>query len=218
MLQKMIQISKWARIHVWQARLLTFVCYTLLFGIHYSCGRVLQYRIFTIPEVWVYASFCVGIVAYIFYELLYRNMVIQKRFAFQKFSCLTILFVSFFGLFVLFNQPAGTFPLLQNNVYAALPVKDAPAKADVLAPRSAEVKSTSELALGWQIALIALVIIGAIVLELALALLACEIACAGNGLLAIGVFVFGTGGVVFLTVYLIRQILGRGRKRSRRRH
>lgn len=145
MVLTMAQISKWARINVRQARLIIFACYTLLYGLTYCCGQVLQVSGTILPKLGIFAGFCIGISVYIAHELLHRRMLMPQRFVFQKVCCMVILSASFCGLVVLFAQPAGTFPLQQNKAHAAFPIKKTPAKVSVLPPLFTEIKSAKEM-------------------------------------------------------------------------
>jgi hypothetical protein len=214
MIHTMIHLSKWARIHVWKARIVIAVCYTLLFAIAQNCGRLLYGNHIIMPESWVYASLGVASALYISVKLMHGRTYILKRFVFQKLSCMAILSASLFGMLVIFSQPPGTFPVQENKAYGLI-VKEAQAKPDALALLSAKAAQARELSKGWKIALIILTIIGVVFLELVIAAVACVIACAGSGILAIAVFAGGTTGVVFLTISLIRTILGKKRRRQR---
>ena len=203
------QMSKWAQIHVWQARLVIMVCYALLFGLVYIGSRLLLGMGIIIPEGWLYAGFCVAIMTYFIHELLYDRVFILRRFIFQKVSCMAVLSASFFGLLVLFNQPSNLLPF-ENKIHAALYIDSTTA----VAPVSTEANRARDLSPGGQAALTALVIFGTVVLIIGIAVLSCLILCAGGGILALLVLAGGTTGVILLAVHLIRRIHGKSRRRK----
>ncbi len=117
-----------SRNRVWQAQMIIVFCYVLLFALCYSFGRVLQAGAIKMPIVLGYVCLTVAAVVYALYELVHRHMFIGYRFVFLKLSCMVILSFSFFGLLVVFTQPAETVPLHQVKSYAAFPVQKNPVR------------------------------------------------------------------------------------------
>jgi hypothetical protein len=101
--------------------------------------------------------------------------------------------------FAAFNQPAPAFSLVRHTIS---PLTDNPTDQEPPAKRS----------VGAKIALTVLTAGVFFLLTVLLGALACNIACAGFGGLALLVFFAGEGGAVFLTVYLLKKIYGRKKR------
>lgn len=231
-------ISRWASRNPVKSRFLIAALHLLSIANALFLGILLylgDWPSATLPSVLLATVF---ILAYLFYPKTEGRLTSQKYWRQRRYDFTLVFTGALFLAFSVNNYLAtpsanflpvdgGNQPAIQLSAIgqssdaAVLP---APTKAEVRKARRSQIKELKTTIRAWkkarkgqkkgsdvgEVLLILLVILGAAMAALAVAALSCSLACSGAGGLAILLMIAGLVGIVFLSVVLIKGIVGAG--------
>ncbi|MBK7873519.1 MAG: hypothetical protein IPJ74_24075 [Saprospiraceae bacterium] len=219
----MLQLSYWAKTHPWQARWFIVVAHLLLIFIAIRFGLILFVSDIYFTDVQVIFAISIFSTGWLFYPL-----ILNKTNYLRQKCCDFLLALGTFLLFTTFGNHLPKHLEIQNSIteasatFTALKAIDEGKSAfskkwkqpikQYIKHRIVSLKQ--EKASTKQVLLIILVGLVAAGLLLLLAAVSCSISCNGADGLAILVLIAGLVGLTFLTIFLIRRILGKHKRRS----
>jgi hypothetical protein len=238
----MRQISFWAREHYWSARLLIVLLKIILIAIAIFLGNKIKESGVILSAAFFFLPFGLLILVAITYPSKKEKQKHNKRpfYIRQKLfdtAAVTTCFVMI--MFIAAYQNTAAFNTVSLASFSAKKIKQKPSAEEILnslkyrdkksITRTEKrvlkkelrkqvgvyitSKATGKNKDAEQAALIILVIIGAIALTGLLAALSCSIACGGGEGLAVIVGVLGLVAIIWLTVYLIKRINRKSKKK-----
>lgn len=226
----MKQISVWASLHKWPARILIVVSYFILNGIGLFLGDGLHVFDFIIPSAWVYLLGFLFIAGFILYpskkeKARYKNFYRTQKSADLFLVSLSFLLVVCFGNHYNLQRAqtpfyfayagatevtgAGSTPGGETSIEPAPKKKTSFIKnwkkklRENIRTIRKEYKDSSP---GERTALIILAVLVAIGLLFLVAALSCNLSCSGSDGAAVAVALLGTALIVFLFVRVIKSI------------
>lgn len=238
----MNKLSYWARSHATAARALIVCIHILLFGLSLVLAGLFGGT--GSNSTWVFITIGVALSLFIFYparplvksEILRHLYVYRKRIFNASISALG--FLLYILVFTSETPVTGFYGTLEGSntgyyvtvkpgdstkTYLSLPdfakqyhskeltAKD---KRQLLKKQLKAIKKADDMSNGAKTALIVLTIVVALGLLYLLAALSCSLSCAGSGAAATIVLILGVPAIVFLTIFAIRRITGKRRRRK----
>lgn len=235
------QLSFWAKKHKWASRFIIVLSFITMNVLGIITGYLFNSLDVTFSSLVLFSTILIFLFAWFQYPSRKktttafekgRSYIIQKTCDLALIGSTFILFV-FFGNrqtsplnYFVVTSSANTFsiPKDSSKTYKSpdefkkmmsdkngkpLKLKE---RKKLLKQQIKAIKKADDMSPGGKIALISLCILLALVLAYGVAALACSLSCSGAEGAAVVVAILGFGGVILLTVFLIRSIVRKARK------
>lgn len=234
---KFKQLSFWAKQHKWSSRFIIVFSFLIMNALAIITGSLFNDLNINFP-VWFLV---LSILAFSFAWLKYPNEDQDRgRTYVLRKTCdsiligSTFLMLTFFGNHrlnpfdnsILFASTVNSYSLPKDSTKAYKSVEDfkkslydesgKPLKwkerKKLLKEQVKAIKKDKTISDGGKVGLIILCVLLALILAYGVAALACSLSCAGSDAAAVIVAVLGLGGIVLLTIFLIRSIIRKSKK------